>query len=138
MEGLAKSGAAGNAHDVPPVMADVELAGGETAVVSFAYPIARSWQGKIMVYDVFARVRYERNDRGEPLRTPTGLPVAEPTSEMATAPRTAAAMAFGHLYLTKTASCELRLPEDVAESAEVTDIEPRTRVLHEHAAGSSS
>ena len=112
MEGRSKAGYA----EVPPIVADFELDGGEVGVIGFPYPIARSWQGKIMVYDVMARVRYPDGE-GDLIRTPRGRDVNEPTNELREALLTTGLLAAGFIRIptSRGASCELRLPENVAD-----------------------
>ncbi len=77
MEGLNPAGP----HDVPPLIADIECDGGEVAVVSFPYPIGKAWQGKIMIYDLFATVRHPVG-KGDRLRSRTGTSVSEPGTKL--------------------------------------------------------
>ena len=111
-----EGGATAGPLEVLPIAADFELDGGEVGVIRYPYPIARTWQGKIMVYDVMAQVRYPDGD-GELLRTPRGREVNEPTNELRENLLTAGLLAAGFVRIpaSRGASCELRLPENVAE-----------------------
>jgi hypothetical protein len=125
VEGMSKDGS----HLVAPLIADVECAGGEVGVVSFPYPIALKWQGKIMVYDVMAKVKYPHG-YGKLVRTPEGAPVGEITTDAMQTLKMAGALMFGHLRLEKIASCELRLPQGVVEIVP-SEAVVRTEVLWE-------
>jgi hypothetical protein len=112
MEGNSGSGT----PEVPPIVANLRCEGGQVGCIEMPYPIAAKWQGKLMVYDVYAEVAY-RSGRGDQLRQSTGLPAGEPTSELVEALITGVMIMFGTLRLTQGASLELRLPDEVAESA---------------------
>jgi hypothetical protein len=132
MEGLAKTGD----HEVLPFYTDVEFEGGEVGVVSIPYPIRASWQGKIMVYDVAASVKYPHG-RGAYVRAAQGIAVGEPTSELKEMLLTIGLLAFGKLRLSKGASCELNLPAGVSEIA-ADNQAMRTEVLWQMPANASS
>ena len=110
-----EGGRADGPAEVEPIVADIELDGGEVAVVSWPYPISARWQGKLMVYDVMAKVAHPQG-RGRILRLARGAAVGEPTSEAAEALKMAGGLMFGHLKISHGASCELRLPQGVAEA----------------------
>jgi hypothetical protein len=124
MEGTSKNGP----HDVPPVTVDIRCDGGEAARVSVPYPLGKAWQGRIMVYDVLAVTKYP-NGHGDPVRTPQGVPVGEPTSDLAEALKTVGLLAVGFVRISKpTTSFETPLPRDVVDHVP-PGVAPRREVL---------
>jgi hypothetical protein len=123
MEGWSPKGAV----EVPPVVADIDCAGGEVGVVSYACPIAAKWQGKLMIYDVYAHADYP-GGRGEQLREEAGRRVGGPTAGDAVA--TAALLMVGHVHIRgpRAGKMELRLPEGVAETLP-DGLEPQQQTL---------
>ena len=126
MEGMRNRGP----HEVLPIAVDIGCAPGEAAAVSIPYPIARTWQGRIMVYDVFARVKYP-DGRGAMVRGGEGSPVGELASDLFETLKTAGLLAVGVLSIPRgAASCELRFPDRVAEVVPA-GVAPRREVLWE-------
>ena len=131
MEGTSKTGN----HDVPPVTVDASCDGGEAAVVCVPYPLARSWQGKIMIYDVYATAEYP-GGRGELVRSTEGAPVGEPTSDLKETLTAAALLALGTVGAFAIAvrstrprgSFEQRLPDGVPDRVP-EGVVPRREVL---------
>ena len=128
MEGMSKTG---SRHEVPPVVVDVQCEGGECGVVSVPYPIAKNRQGTIMIYDVYAAVQYP-NGKGKMLRSRAGAAVEQPPRPVENALRTlrtASLLVFGFVPIEgRSASVELRLPENVHEEAP-PDAQDQTEVL---------
>jgi hypothetical protein len=137
MEGMSRPGAGQHdlPHDVPPMIASVDCDGGQVAVMSFPYPVAAKWQDRIMIYDVFATSQYP-GGRGELLRPREGTPVGAPTSGDPDMAKAAGFLAFGLVGVAAvrmaqgpgSGSCELRLPDCVAER-EPPGVAPKTEVL---------
>lgn len=129
MEGT--SATPGQPSEVQPMIAEIDCDGGEAAVVSFPYPVAAKWQGRIMVYDVAAAVEHP-SGRGDLIRVREGIHVSPPTSRQRETLKVAAIVVggiFGRVPVEgPKASCELRLPERVAER-EPADTTPRISVL---------
>jgi hypothetical protein len=109
MEGTSPDGA----HDVPPIETDVTLDGGEVGVISIPYLISEAWQGRVMIYDVYADSIYP-NGRGALLRSRHGLEMDTRSSALGKALKTAALLAVHHVKV-RNASIELKLPFEVAE-----------------------
>jgi hypothetical protein len=134
MEGMARS--SDQRSDVPPLVTNVGCDGGEVAVVRFPYPIASKWQGRIMIYDITGTVAYD-GGRGRLIRSREGMPVRGPSSQHSDALRLAGVAAlglFGIVAITLSdrpaASCELQLPEGVADRVP-PGVEDRTETLWE-------
>jgi hypothetical protein len=126
MEGASREGP----PDVPPIRADVECAGGEVGVIRHPYFIGTAWQGKIMIYDVLALVKYPDGE-GELLRSREGMDVTEPTSALAEAVQAAGLLAIGLIRFRRGSSLEFRLPEGVNDCP-LPDIVAEKEILWEH------
>lgn len=115
MEGWSPQGL----NDVPPVVADIECGGGDVGVVHIPYPIARAWQGKIMIYDVMAQTDYPAG-RGELVRRSGGMLVDPPSTKSgaAEALETAAWLMVGFVRLSdgRRGKIEVTLPQGVADA----------------------
>ena len=116
MEGWSPQGL----NDVPAVVAEIECGGGDVGVVHLPYPIARSWQGKIMIYDVMGATTYPAG-RGELVRREAGLLVDPPfaKSGMQETLETAALLLVGFVRIStegRRGKIELTLPQDVADA----------------------
>lgn len=116
-------------NDVPPVVAEIECGGGDVGVLHIPYPIAKSWQGKIMIYDVMAKTTYPVG-RGELVRRDGGMLVDPPSSKTGDAVEaltTAALLLAGFVRISdgRRGKIETRLPEGVA------DVIPPGIVAHE-------
>jgi hypothetical protein len=96
-----------------PVTTDLSLEGAETGVIRIPYAIPAAWQGRIMIYDVYADSAYPKG-RGEVVRSARGHAVDALRSPLGETLRRAALLAVHHAKL-RNASLELRLPIDVAE-----------------------
>ncbi len=113
MEGWSTEGL----NDVPPMIAEIECGGGDVGVVRIPYPIARAWQGKIMIYDVMAETMYP-SGRGELVRRAGGILVDPPSqkSGVVDALETVALLAAGFMRVSdgRRGKIEVELPENVA------------------------
>ncbi len=112
MEGMSKNG---EAHEVPPVVAEFNCEGGEVGRIRIPYPIATHWQEKIMIYDVYAQSFYPRGT-GNLMRSKEGLEVGAPPHALFDVLRPVGLMMLGKYEISNTASIELRLPENVRDS----------------------
>ncbi len=114
MEGWSPEGL----NDVPPVIADIDCGGGDVGIVHIPYPFARSWQGRIMIYDVMAKTTYPAG-RGELVRRSGGMLVDPPSSKSGTveALETAALLLAGFIRLSdgRRGKIEVTLPHNVAD-----------------------
>ena len=117
MEGWSPKGL----NDVPAVFAAIECGGGDVGVLHLPYPIARSWQGKIMIYDVMGATTYPAG-RGELVRSEGGLlvdppPLAKPAVQETL--EAAALLLVGFVRVSsegRRGKIEMTLPEDVADA----------------------
>lgn len=105
-------------NDVPPVIAEIECGGGDVGAIHLPYPIAPSWQGKIMIYDVMAETTYPAG-RGELVRRNGGMPVDPPSnkSSMVEALETTALLVAGFVRISegRRGKIEIELPTGVAD-----------------------
>ena len=128
MEGMSTAGA----HDVPPVTVHVDVEGGDVCAVHVPYPIAKAWQGKVMVYDVGAKTTYPQG-RGRVVRSGKGTAVGEPAEQLSAAEQVVQAVGdhvlpFRGLRL-RPGAFEVRLPEGVADQAS-PDVAARRELLY--------
>ena len=127
LEGMSTAGA----HDVPPITVDVNIEGGDVSAVSVPYPIARAWQGKLVVYNVVAKATHPLG-RGRVIRSGQGSPVGEPTRQLSMGEQVVQAVRehlipLSGLRLTPGAF-EARLPEDVSDH--VQEMTARRELLY--------
>jgi hypothetical protein len=106
---------------VPAICADIDCAGGEVGVIHHPSAVGHDWQGRLMIYDIYAAAEYPQG-RGEQLLSEEGTRVGAPPNEALTALRVAGALlhgGWGGLVAStapRAGKIELQLPQGVAET----------------------
>ncbi len=131
MEGVSRNNQ--QPHEVPPVTAEIECGGGEVGVISQPLPVAPKWQGKIMIFDVYAVASFSDSQREE-IRRQDGFEIGGPNDDTAALLAMAALLPLGILYPAGSSGgggkMELRLPENVLDTTPPA-IGPRSTILWE-------
>jgi hypothetical protein len=96
---------------------EVDCPAGAYGVTSVPWPVAKSFQGKVLSVDIGAHVAYPEG-RGKMIRYRGGVAVGKAGRDTWKTILTVAGALGGQIVLSKPAQAKLKLPADVEESVD--------------------